>query len=74
MSLHKKVDLLTIEQFKDNQSLITNILKDGVNYSHHLMRFIRSGGFLGKTDYYLLIDQAISVCSIRFCYICYETL
>jgi predicted nucleotidyltransferase len=30
MSLHKRVDLLTIEQFKDNQQLITNILKDGI--------------------------------------------
>ena len=30
ISLHKKVDLLTIEQLKDNQQLITNILKDGI--------------------------------------------
>jgi predicted nucleotidyltransferase len=30
MSLLKKVDLLTVEQLKDNQSLITDILKDGI--------------------------------------------
>ena len=30
MSLHKRVDLLTIEQLKDNQQLITIILKDGI--------------------------------------------
>jgi predicted nucleotidyltransferase len=30
MSLHKRVDLIAVEQLKDNQQLITNILKDGV--------------------------------------------